>query len=339
MRLPNGYGGVVNLGKRRRRPYAARITVGWTNEGKAIYKYIGYYNTKKEALQALAEYNSKPYDIDGSKLTFSEVYELWKKRDLRNALDGKINCYENAFKNAAAIHDMKIREIKTYEMQSIVDNCISRSKSTLNNIKLLFIQIFKYAMENDIVSKDYSKYVKIKDTNDKKTKTEFSQEEIDILWNNTDRYYVRLILILIYTGFRISELLEMKTENVHIDKKYMQGGKKTKAGKNRIVPIHRRIMPFVEELYNADNIYLINGNEALSYFSFVHYFRKTLTELNIAAHTPHETRHTTASQLNRTGANPVTIKKILGHSNQDLTNDVYVHKTLEELSNTINLIP
>ncbi len=89
MRLPNGYGGIVNLGKRRRRPFAARITVGRTADGKIKYKYIGYYAKRSEALQALAEYNNNPYDIDSRNLTFKKVYEIWAERALKDASKSK----------------------------------------------------------------------------------------------------------------------------------------------------------------------------------------------------------------------------------------------------------
>ena len=44
MRLANGFGSVVYLGKKRRKPYGARVTVGWTDEGKQKYKYINFSN-------------------------------------------------------------------------------------------------------------------------------------------------------------------------------------------------------------------------------------------------------------------------------------------------------
>lgn len=59
----------------------------------------------------------------------------------------------------------------------------------------------------------------------------YSDEEIKTLWsklyeiNNVD-----IILIIIYTGLRPTELLEIQTENVHLDEKYMVGGMKTEAG-------------------------------------------------------------------------------------------------------------
>ena len=97
-------------------------------------------------------------------------------------------------------------------MQKAVDGCKKRSQSTLNNIKILFNQVCKFALENDFISKDYSQFVTISNTNDKKAKNEFTEEEIAVLWENTDNFYVKLALVLIYTGFRINELLQIKTD-------------------------------------------------------------------------------------------------------------------------------
>ena len=66
MRLPNGYGTVYKLSGNRRKPFMVRKTIGWSDEGKQLYKTIGYYETRKLALAALADYNANPYDIDAS---------------------------------------------------------------------------------------------------------------------------------------------------------------------------------------------------------------------------------------------------------------------------------
>lgn len=339
MRLPNGYGGVVNLGKKRRRPYAARITAGWTDEGKAIYKYIGYYAKKTEALQALAEYNNNPFDIDSRNLTFKEIYEMWTKKALNDVSKSKYACYTSAFANCISIHNIKIKELKAPQMQKVIDTCKRRSKSTLNNIKILFNQIYKFSLENDFINKDYSQFVSISNMTDKKDKTDFSEEEIKILWENTDKYYVRFALILIYTGFRITELLELEIKNIDLYNNSMRGGIKTQAGKNRLVPIHPRIKPFIENLYLKENKYLYdNGGKIFNQNNYRINFVKELSALGIH-HNPHECRHTTATLLDKYGANPIAIKKILGHATQDLTSSVYIHKNLDELKKAINLIP
>ena len=339
MRFPNGYGGIVNLGKKRRRPYGVRITAGYTKEGKAIYKYLGYYAKRQDALAALAEYNLRPYDIDGRNKTFAEVYELASKAAFREASHQKIVSYKAAYKKCAAIHNMKISQIKTAELQSVLDNCDTRSLSSLNNIKVVFHTVFKYALQNDFIIKDYSEFVRIDNTSEKKNKTIFTDDEINRLWKNENDFYCRVVLILIYSGFRINELLTLKVENVNLGDGYMQGGLKTKNGKNRIVPIHSRIESFIEDFYNPENEFLINRNgKKVLYHTFKNNCITTLNHLGIN-HTLHECRHTTASLLNRYGAKDTNIKKLLGHSTGDLTKDVYTHVQLTELKQTISLIP
>ena len=59
MRLPNGYGGIVKLSGKRRKPYAVRITTEYTDNGGQKYKYLDYFATRREALACLEEYNKK----------------------------------------------------------------------------------------------------------------------------------------------------------------------------------------------------------------------------------------------------------------------------------------
>ena len=69
MRRFNVEGSIYKLGCKRRKPWAVRITVGWTIEGKQQYKYLGYYPTKTEAKNALREYLLKPYDLTNKDVT------------------------------------------------------------------------------------------------------------------------------------------------------------------------------------------------------------------------------------------------------------------------------
>lgn len=55
-----------------------------------------------------------------------------------------------------------------------------------------------------------------------------------------------IILILIYTGYRINELLQKRRDQVDLDLDVMYGGEKTAAGRGRVVVIHPKIRPYVE---------------------------------------------------------------------------------------------
>ena len=98
MRLPSGYGSVVKLSGKRRKPFQVRLTKGFTDEGKQIYIYLGYFVSKTEALEALAEYNSSPYDITRETITFSEVYKKWSKEHFNKVSDSSIERYGNAYR-------------------------------------------------------------------------------------------------------------------------------------------------------------------------------------------------------------------------------------------------
>ena len=78
MKNANGMGSVYKQPGKRRKPWVVRKTVRWeidekTGRSKQIYKNIGYYATKQDALAALINYNQNPYDVDSHKLTFSDV--------------------------------------------------------------------------------------------------------------------------------------------------------------------------------------------------------------------------------------------------------------------------
>lgn len=71
MRLPNGYGSITKLSGKRRKPYAVKVTKEWTDDGKQVQKYLGYYESRAKAIKALADYNEHPYDIDATAATFA----------------------------------------------------------------------------------------------------------------------------------------------------------------------------------------------------------------------------------------------------------------------------
>ena len=149
---------------------------------------------------------------------------------------------------------------------------------------------------------------------------------------------VDIVLILIYTGMRVNELLDMETRNVHLDKRYMFVEKaKTRAG-IRNVPIHKKIMPLLEARYNKNNKFLClnERGKQLKYQNFYsHHFEKNIRPLLTIDHNIHETRHTFISQCDRLGLNTVTVQRIVGHENKTVTQD-YTDKTIQDMIEAID---
>lgn len=341
MRLPSGYGGIVKLKGNRRKPYLVRITKGYSEEtGKQIYMYLGYFTKRNEALEALAEYNSSPYDITREKITFAEVFKKWSKEHFPKVSDSAIVNYNLAFKYCKAIHKTRFKDIRLHHLQGVIDDC-GKAYPTRKMILALLNQLSNFALKNDIVEKKYSQFIDVGINEGKANRKPFTQEEIDKLFQYVDKLeFVDTVLIMIYSGLRVGELLDLKNENIHLEERYMIGGLKTKAGKDRIIPINRKIEPFIRKYYNPENEYLITnfkGNQ-MCYSNYRREKFDNIMEKLKMEHCPHECRHTFASLMNSANANKLCLKRIIGHSSQDITEDVYTHKTLQELIDTIDLI-
>ena len=158
--------------------------------------------------------------------------------------------------------------------------------------------------------------------------------------------FIGTILILIYTGLRIGELLDIKIKDVDINNRYMRGGSKTKAGKNRIIPIHKKILPFITNWYNnalsIGSEYLIFNHKGkqMQYWNYYHEkWEKIIQQLELDSnHKPHDTRHTFATDMDNINANKLCIKRIMGHASKDITDNVYTHKDIERLIEAVDLL-
>ena len=266
MRLPNTYGSVTKLPGKRRRPYAVRVTTGWTDDGRQIQKYLGYYAKRTEAIEALTAYNQNPYDPDRVSTTFAQVYAGWAEKKFS---DGEIpNTYAAAYKRFPALHDMAFTDIRKQHIQGEIDRC-ELGYSTKKMMKTLCNQLYKYAMDMDLVTANMATNIGLPPSDSSTIHKPFTEKELALLWKQTDDFGARIALILTYTGMRPTELLKIRTENIFLDQSYMMGGMKTAAGKNRVIPIAKKIFPFIEAMYDKEEEYLVidtwDGKPMLTY--------------------------------------------------------------------------
>lgn len=104
--------------------------------------------------------------------------------------------------------------------------------------------MYKWAFKYDLVDKDYSRYIELdkhkhKNPNRRAAQV-FTQDQIDTLWDIVDsNEYYQVILILIYTGVRIKELLDLKLEDINLNERYFQVQKSKKKSRNTKSPYFR----------------------------------------------------------------------------------------------------
>ena len=366
-KLPNGSGSIKHLTGKRSRPWAAYppVTEFTLNGSPILNSAIGYFKSYDEAYQALMLYSNAPSDIKKSNvsfsdlcaamlsnrnvsisseyvnITFAELYEQYfenkyeKSKKKLSAASRKST--KAAFNNCQQLHKRKFVDLRKSDLQDVVDTCPLKH-SSLELIVSLFKGMYAYALQNDIVEKDYSQFVTINIPDDDESGVPFSSDALDVLWKHSDQKNVGMILLMIYTGFRIAAFQTMKYNEAE---QYFQGGIKTAAGKNRIVPLHPAVQGFAKEFAET----YCSGAQTFSSQAFRSTFYATLDSLGLSVsvaetkHTPHDCRHTFSWLCDKYKVDELSKHLLMGHSlGNDIEKSVYGHRTIDELRTEIEKI-
>lgn len=318
--------GTIRCDKRYKKPWIAVAPASKYGQGR---QYIGCYDTRREASDALADFirNGRPELYNA---TVAEIYAMWSKTHFKSVSDSAVQLYSVMWKRFSGVQDMPIRELRTAHIQEIVN--AATSKSSCEIIKTMAVMLCKFAMENDIVAKNYAEFVKIPKFK-KKEKRIFTREEIARLWQHSNDKRVQTVLVMIYTGFRVGEIRALTKSSIHLQEGYIVGGEKTEAGRDRIVPIP----PSIPELRSFIADWLSSPSEKVFDITPQKFrteiFDAALKEAGIESKglTPHSTRHTFASLSSSAGIKPESLQKIIGHAKFATTADIYIHQDLAKL--------
>ena len=361
-RRPNGSGTVVKLSGRRRKPFCAKVTLNERNpvNGEKKRLVIGTFETYQEALNALSLYSltknntiskkeameidpevyQKVQDKMSKKVpTFLDIYYILDNDEFSLLSPHTQNNMHGAIKHLKKLHYLKIDQITLKMIQDVFDEDGS-NHGTQVHMKTICTKVFRYAVVNQYISRDddYTSYIRVAKYEESDMHRPYTINEILAL-KKAGTPEAHIMLIFIYTGVRINEMLNINRDNIHIDEKcdddgterlisYMITGSKTKAGKNRIVPIHDDIKQYViDELLKPEKR-LVD----VSYPNFTN--RTVLIKVNKLLdthHTMHDTRKTFATLCQMNNLNVYIRKKVLGHRMNDITFDVYTNESKNRL--------
>ncbi len=326
----------------RSNPYLAYAPSTPNGSGR---KYLGSFPTAAEAQQALERYSQGIFS-ELSHISVARVYDMWSTQHFEHLSKSGAQSYKTAYKWLEPIKSMRMADVKSADLQKCIDSCAAKfSRAQCEKVKQLCSQLCKFAMQNDIINKNYAEFVKLPKVN-KKEREIFSDEEIDLLWQNSADERVQCILIMIYTGFRIGEICSIRIENVDLAEHYIIAGEKTAAGIDRYVPIQAQIEPFVKRLYYKSKGDKLIDMDVKSFRNNVFY--SALADLGMISPpvksektgheeyknprlTPHCTRHTFASLCVKAGMQPEHLQKIIGHAKYETTADIYIHENTATL--------
>ncbi len=369
-RLPNGFGQISEIKNRNlRKPFRAMVSVGKNSNGRPICKPLkpdSYFSTYNDAYTALVEYNKNPYDLDIA-ITVFQLYEKWSDEYFKTLKSlSSVRTITSAWAYCNSVYNMRVVDIRARHIKG----CIEEGQATIRNethfpsastksrIKSLFNLMLDYAVEYELIDKNYARTFNlsndiIKETNEvKRGHIPFADEEIQLLWDNVDNIkYVDVILIQCYSGWRPQELGLIKLKDVNFENWTFKGGIKTEAGVDRVVPIHSKIKPLIEKKYQEalklDSDYLINctdtttrrSNIRFTYDKYLNRFIRIKEKLNLnSQHRPHDGRMHFITKAKKYNMDEYAIKYIVGHAIIDVTEKIYTKREIDWLITEIEKI-
>ena len=164
------------------------------------------------------------------------------------------------------------------------------------------------------------------------------------------------IILCLYTGLRIGELLALEWSDIDISKGELSVTKTCYDGKDengkgcriigtpktdtsrRTIPLPKQLIPFLKERKkrSLSKFVVSNGAKIVSVRSYQRSFELLLVKLKIPHHGFHALRHTFATRAIECGMDAKSLSEILGHKNPTITLKRYVHSFMEHKKEFMN---
>ena len=355
-RLPNGFGQISKItGKNLTNPYRAMVTVDKDETGRPIVKPLrpkAYFRTYNEAYEALMEYNKDPYDLS-TIITMNESFNLWiTEHTIRNPKTIKNIKYAWAY--CEQIHNMTVQSVRSRHLNTLFNNPYKTvngekiyAKSTASLVKSTLNQLCDYALVRNLMTRNYSREIVFDNDHEGQHHMSFTQEEIKSLWQLAkENRNAKMVLFQCYTGWRPSEMLNIKRSDVDLSDMTITGGSKTKSGKNRVVPIHSRVQSIFFEFWTKSE-----GSEWLFPVTYkgktnrmtYNCYRKNFGNVMRTAkcndgHLPHDCRKHFITMAKAANMDEYALKRIVGHAITDITEQTYTDRPIAWLREEIEKI-
>lgn len=336
-RLPNKFGTITKLSGTRRKPWCAKIYDGEKVDDekhtvRPVYRSIGTFSSYNDAFRALSAANQdKEEYIRHGQYTFEAFYTSWIKDKRETISKSHLWNLENAHKNLAELHNMDVRDISSKKITSVIQAI--KSESAKNIAVLVCNGVFRQAMFEGLIDSNPTENHKVTIDNTPKIKrSPMTLADLKALMD-FDHRYGELAMVQCYSGMREAEAQGLAIAMVDMEHRVFRGaGKKTKAGKSRVIPIHRELMPLIKRLVSDAKA---NGRDSL--------FPFTLEAYNSAlarhtTHRSHECRIAFATAWKLCGLPDLERKLVLGHTVKDITDNIYTRFTEEHLVELVDQV-
>lgn len=270
--------------------------------------------------------------------------------------------------------DIRLNALKSHHIQELLNDIIQKGHHrTAEIVKLTIKQIIQQAIINEYIYKDVSLKVSLPQSKKKEKRALTTEEKLLIEKSKLTQKERVFVDLLYYTGARRGEALALTVKDIDfINRKLIinknlvlkdsqsdiKNSPKTDAG-NRLIPLPTKLLSELKEyLANVSSIYLFTkqNGELMTKSSFRRFWDNILDKMNIAAGgdkfsrsetairlvskdiTPHIFRHTYATNLYYADIDVKTAQRLLGHSNIQITLEIYTHLNNSNISTASDIL-
>lgn len=332
-----GTGSIVKLSGKRAKPYIAYLP---NHIGNRVS--LGTFTTKEEAKQALDFYLlpiEKKGDIYKKKITFQELAEDGLKRQEKyNLNSSQVQAHINSYKKLKPLYSKLYADITLDDVLPILE---PYSASIKKHIRAFLKSLHTFASSNYFMIDlyDFTQDIHIQEPKNAKQVYLLDNKEVQYLWDICsegdlkDNEYIYGLLIILYSGLKPSELLDIKVSDVSIQDLSIKI--KGRTGE-RIIPIHNKIVPIIKKLMenkiDEQSLFLdgrikISGQQMMC---------KKIANLQLVEHSISDLRETFIYSCAKCGVNEVCLNIMLGKKIKNTKTRSYYEYTLEDLRNEIN---
>ena len=309
-----------------------------------IKKTKAGFKRREDALAYCKTLKDKKPDLP--QRTLEEIYNEWDPWYSPRVDPDTFGCYRAAYKYFETLHKTNVREITAGDLQKCMDDC-PKGHRTHQNMKCTAGLLWAYAIDHNYTEKDVTVnlYIGKGASVQREPLTDIEVEKIrrEI---GKDRY-AAYVYALCYLGYRPGEMLEIRKDQVtkHNGTLFIIEGKKTDAGRDRIVPVHEKIRPIIEQqlaLEGTDYLFPMHkvnrkgelvGYKVMNDNYFNKYaFRPLADRLGIPKNkVPYSARHTFSDKLKDADGTDKVKASLIGHSDYKFTQKKYQSTNMDEL--------
>ena len=345
----NGQGTAYRDGK----TWTAQVVIGY-RKGRDGRQPIPVKRTKQgfaKKADALAYCAALKGKKDECRLTLQDLYDLWAPWYAGRVDPETFGCYRAAFGHFSAIHHVRITDICAGDLQKCLDAC-QRGHRTHQNMKVTANLLWKYAEDHNYVQRNVAENLYIGKGKSIKREPLTDLEVEKIRQAIPEDPYAEYVYALCYLGYRPGEMLEIRKDQVFDQdgRLYIVEGKKTDAGRDRIVPVHPKIEEIVRRRLAEPGTDLLfpmrvtsrkgefQGYRRMSddYFN-KHVFKPLSARLGIAAgKVPYSARHTFSDKLKKASGDSMDKARLIGHTDYAFTQEKYQSTSVDELREIVD---